>query len=202
MPVWHGGLDPEEGTNEQVQLRRTVSVALIACAAVLIGRVGADGTEGKPTRLDEVVSELSSCTIPCDYGDSFARVTLWRDTVLWNNVLRWNAVLRQNEIAETAKQQIRAARGVAHRPPAAVSASSGNCGGALPPCWIMMRESGGNIRAMNPSGAAGKWQIMPGTWNGYGGYASAADAPEAVQDAKARTMAPCNWQAPRYCSNG
>jgi len=63
----------------------------------------------------------------------------------------------------------------------------------------MMRESGGNIRAMNPSGAAGKWQIMPGTWNGYGGYSSAADAPESVQDAKARSMPLCNWQPPNYC---
>jgi hypothetical protein len=53
---------------------------------------------------------------------------------------------------------------------------------------------------MNPSGAAGKWQIMPGTWNGFMGYASAADAPEWVQDAKARTMALCNWTAPAYCA--
>src|SRR5580765_2143634 len=117
MPVWHGGLDPEEGTNEQVQLRRTVSVALIACAAVLIGRVGADGTEGKPTRLDEVVSELSSCTIPCDYGDSLARVTLWRDTVLWNNVATWHRAAKEN--AETAQRAL-TSKGKASTPRSAV----------------------------------------------------------------------------------
>jgi hypothetical protein len=41
---------------------------------------------------------------------------------------------------------------------------------------------------MNASGAAGKWQIMPGTWAGYGGYSSAAQAPVAVQDAKAAQL--------------
>lgn len=80
------------------------------------------------------------------------------------------------------------------------AASSGSCGGELPPCWIMGRESGGNIRAQNPtSSASGKWQILDSTWNGFMGYARAGDAPEWVQDAKARTMALCNWQPPNYC---
>jgi hypothetical protein len=180
-------------------LRFHFLVAFAAFVALLTFRPH----DEKVMRLDEVVEPIAmtTCTIPCDYGDSLARVVLWRNTVLWNNVATWNAVVRQN--AETAKQQVRTARGgQSSRPPVAVSAPSGNCGGSLPPCWIMMRESGGNIRAMNPSGAAGKWQIMPGTWNGYGGYASAADAPEAVQDAKAATMAPCNWNAPNYCAGG
>lgn len=64
------------------------------------------------------------------------------------------------------------------------------------------RESGGNYCAYNPSGACGAYQIMPTTWNGYGGYASACDAPPAVQDEKARSMAPCNWVAPNYCAGG
>lgn len=62
------------------------------------------------------------------------------------------------------------------------------------------RESGGNYCAYNPSGACGAYQIMPGTWGGFGGYASACDAPPAVQDEKARSMAPCNWEAPNYCA--
>ena len=36
----------------------------------------------------------------------------------------------------------------------------------------MMRESGGDIRAQNPtSSASGKWQFIASTWAGYGGYA-------------------------------
>ena len=68
-------------------------------------------------------------------------------------------------------------------------AGSGSCGGDLPPCSVMQCESGGDIRAENPtSSVSGKWQFIDGTWNGYGGYARASDAPEAVQDAKAREL--------------
>lgn len=75
---------------------------------------------------------------------------------------------------------------------------NGRCGGSLPPCRIMQRESGGNIQAQNPrSSAAGKWQFLSGTWNGYGGYRSAKDAPESVQDAKAAEL----WNNGRGCSH-
>jgi len=87
---------------------------------------------------------------------------------------------------------------------------SGNCGGDLPPCWVMMRESRGQIRAKNPdSSASGKWQILDSSWQlhdakgnpqPFMGYWHASDAPEWVQDAKARTMALCNWQPPNYCA--
>ena len=72
-------------------------------------------------------------------------------------------------------------------PPAPVVESvSGACGGALPSCCIMMRESHGNPLAVNgSSGASGKWQFMPGTWANFGGYSTAASAPESVQDARA-----------------
>ena len=72
----------------------------------------------------------------------------------------------------------------------ASSYGSGACGGDLPTCEIMMCESGGDIRIENQQGssASGKWQIIDGTWNGYGGYARAKDAPEHVQDAKAREL--------------
>ncbi len=66
---------------------------------------------------------------------------------------------------------------------------SGACGGDLPPCSVMLCESGGNLTAQNPrSTASGKWQILDTTWNGYGGYDRAADAPEDVQDARAREI--------------
>jgi muramidase (phage lysozyme) len=53
----------------------------------------------------------------------------------------------------------------------------------------MMRESGGNITAQNPtSTASGKWQFINSTWAGFGGYAEAWMAPESVQDDKARQL--------------
>ncbi len=67
--------------------------------------------------------------------------------------------------------------------------ATGRCGGDLPPCYVMMRESGGNPTAKNPSStASGKWQFLDSTWAGYGGYGSAYLAPESVQDAKAREL--------------
>ena len=82
--------------------------------------------------------------------------------------------------------------------PAPAQQGTGACGGDLPPCYVMMRESGGNITAQNPSStASGKWQFLDSTWQGYGGYAKARYAPESVQDAKARAL----WAGGRGCSH-
>ena len=57
------------------------------------------------------------------------------------------------------------------------------------PTYIVMCESGGNYDAENAvSTASGAYQIIDGTWAGYGGYSHASDAPPAVQDAKAALM--------------
>jgi hypothetical protein len=67
----------------------------------------------------------------------------------------------------------------------------------LPPCWVMDRESGGDINAYNPTGCGGrgcrgKWQCDPRTCSGTG--------TEEQQDAEARALwnhgAGCaHWQA-------
>jgi hypothetical protein len=75
---------------------------------------------------------------------------------------------------------------------------SGRCGGNLPPCYVMMRESKGSLTAKNPSStASGKWQFLNSTWQGYGGYPTAASAPESVQDARAAQV----WAGGAGCSN-
>lgn len=99
-------------------------------------------------------------------------------------------------------------------PPPTEAVSSGRCGGDLPPCYVMQRESGGDPRIWNGgchapvgyagrtspcgvSSASGKWQAIRSTWGGYGGYLNAADAPESVQDAWARQL----WAGGRGCSH-
>lgn len=51
------------------------------------------------------------------------------------------------------------------------------------PTYIVMCESGGNYSAVNPSsGAGGAYQIMPSTWEAYGGEGLPQDASKAEQD--------------------
>ena len=46
-----------------------------------------------------------------------------------------------------------------------------------------MCESGGNYSALNPSsGAGGAYQILPSTWELYGGKGAPHEAPKAEQD--------------------
>ncbi len=51
------------------------------------------------------------------------------------------------------------------------------------PTYIVMCESGGNYGAVNPSsGAGGAYQILPSTWELYGGQGAPQEAPKAEQD--------------------
>jgi peptidoglycan hydrolase CwlO-like protein len=51
------------------------------------------------------------------------------------------------------------------------------------PTYIVMCESGGNYSAVNPSsGAGGAYQILPSTWELYGGKGEPQNAPKAEQD--------------------
>jgi septal ring factor EnvC (AmiA/AmiB activator) len=51
------------------------------------------------------------------------------------------------------------------------------------PTYIVMCESGGNYSALNPSsGAGGAYQILPSTWELYGGQGEPQTAPKAEQD--------------------
>lgn len=72
------------------------------------------------------------------------------------------------------------------------------CGGDLPPCWVLDRESHGNPTAENPrSTASGLWQFLDSTWAGYGGYSHASHAPPSVQNAKAAAL----WNHGAGCSH-
>jgi septal ring factor EnvC (AmiA/AmiB activator) len=51
------------------------------------------------------------------------------------------------------------------------------------PTYIVMCESGGNYSAVNPSsGAGGAYQVLPSTWELYGGKGEPQNAPKAEQD--------------------
>jgi len=72
------------------------------------------------------------------------------------------------------------------------------CGGDLPPCWVLARESGGDPTAQNRhSTASGLWQDLDSTWGGYAGYSRAMYAPASVQNEFNRRL----WNGGRGCSN-
>lgn len=67
----------------------------------------------------------------------------------------------------------------------------------IPDC-IIMRESGGDWTAHNPSSSAsGRYQFIDSSWNNYSGYASAAEAPPEVQAAHAAEV----WDGGAGCSH-
>lgn len=130
-------------------------------------------------------------------------VAIWKNTVRWNNAVRWNKTVRHNNAVRwsnvvrwnNAARAAAATRGPA--PAVHAAAATGACGGDLPPCYVMMRESRGSLTARNPSSSAsGKWQFIDSTWAGFGGYAHAYLAPESVQDARARAV----WAHGAGCS--
>jgi muramidase (phage lysozyme) len=79
-----------------------------------------------------------------------------------------------------------------------VAAGGASTGHYSIPVYIVMCESGGNYRAVNPSsGAGGAYQILPSTWTAYGGTGLPQDAPPAEQDAIAAKIyasgGPSQW---------
>lgn len=192
-------------------MRRNL-IGVLAAGAVTIAVIFAclgTTTEATPETVHVTATAPSTTTTTTDPGPSEADLeqvwvaltnqrilneAIWIDTT---NRALWIARTNERLAAERAKAARRdAADAAAERraappdtPAAESTGSNGRCGGDLPPCYVMMRESGGNIRARNPSSSAsGKWQFIDSTWAGFGGYAQAWLAPESVQDAKARQL--------------
>ena len=98
---------------------------------------------------------------------------------------RWMDALPEPEPMRVNAAPAQAASEPEREAPATNYGSGSGCDYAIP-CPIVMCESGGSYDAENPtSTASGAYQITDGTWNGYGGYSHASDAPPAVQDERA-----------------
>lgn len=188
-----------------------IAVLTVAAALSFAGASSQADSEAVRTR-----PPATTTTTEIDSGPTPQEIEAWAKTVdlnTWNQALWVNETNRQTWIAKTNEriaterraeearlaevERAAAARAEQENAPAPSSSRSapaaeqgtGRCGGDLPPCYVMMRESGGNIRAQNPtSSASGKWQFIRSTWAGFGGYSEAYLAPESVQDAKARQL--------------
>ena len=119
-----------------------------------------------------------------------------------DDVLEWkHAELKHYlEGDHAAKVAAAKARRASHKRVYGGTMGNGHCGPAyhLPPCSVMMRESGGNINAYNPTGCnegnghvgcKGKWQCSYSTCSGTGS--------EEEQDAEARAL----WADGKGCQH-
>lgn len=197
-------------------MRRQLTICF--CALLLLGAAaGCSAEDGTAEALSASSRAVETTTTTEDPGPSAAEVERWNravwidttnhrtlDTAIWVNKTNeaiWVSKTNERIAAQRAAERAEAARrnasdAAAERravppdtPAAESTGSNGRCGGDLPPCYVMMRESGGDIRAKNPSSSAsGKWQFIRSTWAGFGGYSEAYLAPESVQDAKARIL--------------
>jgi septal ring factor EnvC (AmiA/AmiB activator) len=70
-------------------------------------------------------------------------------------------------------------------------------GGWTIPYSVVQCESGGQDLTPNSAGASGYYQIIPGSWNGYGGYGQAYQAPKSLQDQRAAQL----WNGGSGASN-
>lgn len=206
-----GAIPPStDGTSEGRARRWPLGAGILAMAAIAVAApmVAAEPASApvQPTAVAAVAADaVIETTTTTEAGPTQAEIdelneALWvhrtneqawidktNERILAEELARQQAEAEAAAAAAAAAEQARKEAAAAAAP--APSAGSGRCGGNLPPCYIMNRESGGNIRAKNPSStASGKWQFLNSTWAGYGGYAEAWMAPESVQDAKAAQL--------------
>jgi peptidoglycan hydrolase CwlO-like protein len=111
------------------------------------------------------------------------------------------------EIARVEAEQAAAARAAAAAAaaaaagsgatPTAVGPSYGSGGTWTIPSQVVQCESGGQNLTPNGAGASGYYQFLPGTWNNYGGYGQAYQAPKSLQDQRAAQL----WNGGSGASN-
>jgi hypothetical protein len=161
-----------------VHVRRAAIVLLVVAAGCAHQTTQVQTETRLPARLAAPVETWTA-------ADQAANLIDFYEAVHQRDLTAWYSAAVNGSMAAARRTPAPAGGGSS----ASTGPSTGRCGGDLPTCRIMQCESGGSDTAQNPSStASGKWQILDSTWGGYGGYRRARDAPESVQDARARQL--------------
>ncbi|HWI97216.1 MAG TPA: transglycosylase family protein [Solirubrobacterales bacterium] len=154
------------------QVRRTVAAALQRVAA-LKARVDAYN-ERLGNARSEVTAVRENAEVAAAHLHSVAAARSAALATLKDKIGQWTSDIQAARAAEAERISAAEAEGEVERwlgGPYAI------------PAYIVMCESGGNYGAVNPSsGAGGAYQILPSTWELYGGQGEPQNAPKAEQD--------------------
>ena len=154
------------------QVRRTVAAALDRVAA-LKARVDSYN-EHLATARTEVAGVRENAEAAASHLDSVAAARSAALSSLKSKIGNWVGDIQAAKAAEAERISSEEAETEVER----------WLGGPYSiPAYIVMCESGGNYGALNPSsGAGGAYQILPSTWQLYGGQGEPQNAPKAEQD--------------------
>ena len=160
--------------------RAALAPVVIAVAAIA-GAAGYRAQESGPgRRLDELSKGRPAAASHFPVDGALAAASQAAAEARWTE----GSHARHTELflqAAAESEALEAQRAQSRTAPARTGRGGG--GGGCTPDSIVQRESKGDPNAVNPSsGAGGKYQFLPSTWSGHGGYARAEDAPESVQD--------------------
>jgi peptidoglycan hydrolase CwlO-like protein len=154
------------------QVRRTVAAAL-QHVATLKARVDSYN-ERLATARSEVAGVRENAEAAASHLHSVTAARSAALATLKDKIGQWTTDIQAAKAAEAERISAAEAEGEVER----------WLGGPFSiPAYIVMCESGGNYGAVNPSsGAGGAYQILPSTWELYGGQGEHQDAPKAEQD--------------------
>lgn len=166
-------------------MRRCVTALLIA---ILLGACGSDTVDIGPRPPGETTTSSPAQVLgstrekgrpvaplePRSDAITVLRYVAAAETArLWREAHAWIEAVERAEEVRHAEEA--AARMVVPGEPRTAASSSSEylngrpCGGVLPPCWVLDRESGGVVGAVNPDGCGGPgcfthWQFAVSTW--------------------------------------
>jgi septal ring factor EnvC (AmiA/AmiB activator) len=154
------------------QVRRTVAAALQRVAA-LKARVDSYNERLAAAR-SEVATVRENAEAAASHLDSVTAARSAALATLKDKIGQWTSDIQAAKAAEAERISSEEAATEVER----------WLGGPYSiPAYIVMCESGGNYGAVNPSsGAGGAYQILPSTWELYGGQGEPQNAPKAEQD--------------------